>query len=77
MNKELNSVWRWVPTFMFFIAAILLATKTEYSKFGFPIFFTGHLIFLISSWKINDRPLILSNAGFMVIDAVSIYRWFI
>jgi uncharacterized membrane protein YhhN len=66
---------KWIGTAVFFAAAILLALNIEISKLGFILFLIGHIIFAYVF--IKDKAMLIQNLGFLVLDLVAIYRWFL
>jgi uncharacterized membrane protein YhhN len=71
----MDTYLKWTGTVVFFTAALLLAVNLEISKIGFILFFIGHIIFTYVFR--NDRPMLIQNLGFLVLDIVAIFRWFI
>jgi len=71
----MDTYLKWIGTVIFFIAALLLALNLEFSKIGFLLFFIGHIIFTFVFR--NDRPMLIQNLGFLVLDIVAIFRWII
>lgn len=68
---------KWTSTVCFILAAILLSTNIEISRYGFFIFLVGHAIGFYAFYKLKDLPLTLQNFFFMFVDGWGIYRWFI
>jgi hypothetical protein len=67
---------KWFGTICFLSSAILLSSNTEISRYGFIIFFIGHLTLAILFFKLKDHPMFFQNFMFLFIDAWGIYRWF-
>jgi len=69
------SVLKWIGTILFFTAGILLSSNIEISRWGYILFFIGHIIFIYVFWK--DRPMLTQNIMFTTIDLWGIYRWWL
>lgn len=70
-------IYKWIGTVSFLLAAILLSSNIEASKFGFVIFLYGHSIFAFHFWfKERDYPMFTNNAAFLIVDLYGINRWF-
>jgi len=68
---------KWFGTVCFLLAASLLSSNIEISRWGFFIFLAGHLALSYLFWKNSDKPMFVQNFFFIFIDAWGIYRWFI
>ena len=68
---------KWLGTVLFLLAGFLLALNIEISRYGFPLFLAGHLLFIYIFSRTKDTPMILQNVAFACIDISGIYRWFI
>lgn len=67
---------KWIGTGLFLLAAILLSSNIEISRYGFFLFLFGHIVLSILFWKVNDKPMFVQNFFFLFVDAWGIYRWF-
>jgi hypothetical protein len=67
---------KWIATAMFLTAGTLLSLNIEASKIGFLLFFSGHIILFFLFLRLRDKPMIVQNGFFMIIDVIGIYRWF-
>lgn len=71
-------IYKWFGTVCFLSAAILLSANIEWSRYGFFIFLTGHVLLSYYFWfRQRDAALATQNTCFILIDAMGIYRWFI
>jgi len=68
---------KWIGTGMFLVAAILLSSNIEISKWGFILSLIGHILLALLFFKKGDKPMYLHNASFILIDFWGMYRWFI
>ena len=68
---------KWLATALFLSAGTLLSLNIEISRFGFLLFFTGHILLTWYFLKEKDWAMITQNAFFILIDILGIYRWFI
>ena len=68
---------KWIGTILFFIAALLLSTNFEYSRWGFVVFATAHLILSALFFKLKDKPMFIQNFVFLFVDFYGIYNYFI
>ena len=60
------------------LAAILLSSNIEISRYGFLLFLFGHIVLSYYFWFRNkDLPLFTQNFFFIGVDAWGIYRWFL
>jgi hypothetical protein len=67
---------KWIATAMFLTAGTLLSLNIAISKIGFVLFFFGHILLFLLFIKIRDKPMIVQNGFFIIIDSMGIYRWF-
>jgi len=77
MTEKTINTWKWISTIAFFIAAIMLSSNVEISKWGFVIFAGGHLIYTVLFTKLKDWPMVAHGVGFLLIDLYGIWRWFV
>ena len=68
---------KWLATALFLSAGTLLSLNIEISRFGFLLFFTGHVLLTWYFLREKDWAMITQNAFFILIDILGIYRWFI
>ena len=76
MIKSQESV-KWVGTILFFVAALLLSSNFEYSRYGFIVFAIAHMILSILFFKLKDKPMFIQNFVFLFVDFYGIYNYFI
>jgi uncharacterized membrane protein YhhN len=67
---------KWFGTFCFITAASLLSLNIDISKYGFILFFIGHLTFIYVFLRIKDKAMLFQNTFFIVLDLLGMYRWF-
>lgn len=71
-------IYKWIGTVSFLLAALLLSSNIEASKYGFLVFLYGHTVLSIYFGSINkDLPMFIQNFFFIFVDLFGIYRWFI
>lgn len=69
---------KWVGTICFLLAAVLLSSNIEISRYGFFVFLFGHVILTYHFfYKERDYPMLVQNGFFIFVDVFGIYRWFI
>jgi hypothetical protein len=68
---------KWIGTILFFIAALLLSTNFEYSRWGFVVFATAHILLSLLFFKLKDKPMFIQNFVFLFVDLYGIYNYFI
>jgi len=68
---------KWFGTVSFLLAALLLSSNIEISRYGFFIFLAGHLALSYLFFVNKDKPMFIQNFFFLFVDAWGIYRWFI
>ena len=73
---NLNSL-KWLGSFMFVCAGVLISLNIPESKWAFPIFASGHITVLYVFLKLKDKPMIFQNTFFLCIDILGIYQWLI
>ena len=76
MIKSQESI-KWVGTILFFIAALLLSTNFEYSRYGFVVFAAAHILLSSLFFKLKDKPMFIQNFVFLFVDLYGIYNYFI
>ena len=71
-------IYKWIGTVSFLLAALLLSSNIEESRYGFLVFLFGHIVLSWYFWFRNkDLPLFTQNFFFIGIDVWGIYRWFL
>ena len=67
---------KWFATILFLCAGTLLAFNVDASKYGFLLFFVGHVTLGYYFLKEKDWPMVTQNVFFLIIDSIGITRWF-
>ena len=76
-NTRNDMIYKWLGTVSFLLAALLLSSNIESSKYGFLVFLYGHTILSYYFWfKNKDLPMFIQNFFFIGVDLWGIYRWF-
>ena len=75
LDARTETALKWLGTILFFVAGLLLSSNIEASRWGYILFFIGHIIFIYVFWK--DKPMVTQNIMFTVIDVWGIYRWWL
>jgi hypothetical protein len=71
-------IYKWIGTVSFLLAALLLSSNIEESRYGFLVFLSGHIILSYYFWfKNKDLPMFTQNFFFIGVDLWGIYRWFL
>jgi hypothetical protein len=68
---------KWVGTILFFVAALLLSSNFEYSRYGFVVFAIAHVLLSLLFFKLKDKPMFIQNFVFLFVDLYGIYNYFI
>jgi hypothetical protein len=68
---------KWVGTVCFILAALLLSSNIEISRYGFFLFLVGHIVLSYIFFIHKDKPMFVQNFAFLFVDLWGIYRWFI
>lgn len=68
---------RWTGTLLAIVAALFVASNTEISKYGYPIFMVSSFFWSYVAIQMKDQALLLLQVVFVCIDAFGIYNWFI
>lgn len=61
---------------MFLFAGAIISMRLSISQYGFIAFLIGHLSLTYLFIKQHDRPMLIQNSAFIIIDLIGIYRWF-
>ena len=77
MNSVIENRLKWLGTILFFIAALLLSSNFEYSRYGFIVFAIGHIVLSTIFFIVKDKPMFIQNFVFLFVDAYGIYNYFI
>ena len=75
LDARTETALKWLGTILFFVAGLLLSSNIEASRWGYILFFIGHIIFIYVFWK--DKPMVTQNIMFTAIDVWGIYRWWL
>jgi len=71
-------IYKWIGTVSFLLAALLLSSNIEESRYGFLVFLYGHIVLSFYFWfKNKDLPMFTQNFFFIGVDLWGIYRWFL
>ena len=73
MNK--HQAAKWAGSIAFLVAALLIGSNTEFSKYGFFLFLFGHILLTAVFAVEKDTPMVAGNFAFIPIDVYSIYNW--
>jgi hypothetical protein len=68
---------KWLATGLFLSAGTLLSLNIEISRFGFLLFFAGHILLSYIFLKEKDWAMVTQNGFFIFVDMIGIYRWFL
>ena len=74
---DLLKVHRWTGTLLAIVAALMVASNSEISKYGYPIFMVSSMFWSYVAIQLKDQALLLLQIVFICIDAFGIYNWFI
>ena len=66
---------KWLGTVFFIVAALLLSSNIEISKYGFFLFLFGHILLTGLFYRLKDKPMFYQNLFFILIDLWGIWRW--
>lgn len=68
---------KWVSTILFILAGTSVALKMPWIQYCFPCFVLAHFIILYDQLKTEkNRPLIIQNAYFCVVNIIATLIWF-
>lgn len=68
---------KWVGTFLFLGAALLLSSNSAVSKYGMLMFLAGHIILTVTFLVLKDKPMIFQNGVFIGVDIYGVYNWWL
>jgi hypothetical protein len=76
MNKIFGIDMKWISTAIFVLGGTLVALKLPIMQYAFPFFVVGHSILLYEFGILqHNKPLIIQNAYFMVVNSIATYIW--
>lgn len=58
------------------VGALLVATNTPLSAFGFIFFSASSIAWSLAAWKMKEYQLMRMSMVFTAINILGIYRWF-
>jgi len=71
-------IYKWIGTVSFLLAAVLLSSNIEESRYGFIVFLLGHItLSYYFAFKNKDLPMFVQNFFFIFVDTFGVYRWFL
>ena len=73
----MNNIVKWIGTFLFFTAALLLSSNFEYSRYGFIVFAVAHVMLSVLFYRLKDKPMFTQNFVFLFVDLYGVYMHFI
>ena len=68
---------RWTGTVLAIIAAVMVASNTEISKYGYPIFMLSSMFWSYVAIRMNDQALLMLQVVFICVDIFGMYSWFV
>ena len=76
-QKVSRRVQQWVGyagTLLFMLGALALALSTEWSHHPWPfaVFLVGHVIWLWLAWLCHEKPLLMLNGLYIVLDLIAV-----
>ena len=68
---------KWLATILFIFGGTSVAVQAPWIKFSFPCFCLGHMILIYDfATTHKNKPLIIQNTYFLVINTIATYIWF-
>jgi len=78
MKKHLNfDTLKWIASIIGFIGAMTIALNIPYSKYAFIIFSVSSSLWIYSGFRIKENSIVFLHSGFLIVDIVGIYKWFL
>jgi len=74
-NMVPTPVLEWVASVLGLSGAILFATNSALTKYGFILFMLSGMVFIVFSLRNKYWGLITMQFGFIAVDVVGIYNW--
>ncbi len=68
---------KWVASTIGFIGAMTIALNIHESKYAFIIFSCSSSIWIYASIIMKEYSLLFLNIGFLLVDIIGMYRWFL
>ncbi len=68
---------RWTGTLLAIVAALMVASNSDISKYGYPIFMVSSFFWSYVAIQLKDQALLLLQIVFICVDAFGIYNWFV
>lgn len=79
MTELLNKVsiiqLEWLGSALALSGAILFASNSDFTKFGYIPFMLSGLVFLVFGYRKRYQGIITMQLGFILVDIVGIYNW--
>jgi len=71
----MNKINEWVGSIAGILGAILFASNTDYSKFGFIAFLFSSITLFLWSLRNRNYGLMVLQIAFTIINVIGIFRW--
>lgn len=68
---------KWIASTIGFIGAMFIALNIPQSKYAFVIFSCSSSLWIYASIIMKEYSLLFLNIGFLIVDLIGIYRWFL
>lgn len=76
-NSKKFTILKWVASIIGFIGAMTIALNIPESKYAFMIFGCSSALWIYAGTVMKEHSIVFLNIGFLIVDFIGIYRWFI
>lgn len=77
VNTKKFTVLKWIASVIGFIGAMTIALNIPESKYAFVIFSFSSMLWIYAGHIMKEYSIVFLNIGFLCVDMIGIYRWFI
>lgn len=66
---------QWLGCFFSVVGSLLLASRTQWSAYGWLVAIVGNLAWIAFGWIGNAQSVLFQSLSFALINAIGAYRW--
>ena len=75
-SASMSAAMEWTGCFLGLTGALLLATNTRISRWGWVAFLASNVAWIGYSLSVGAHGLLLQQAGFTITSLIGVSRWF-
>jgi hypothetical protein len=76
-NSKQFTILKWIASIIGFVGAMTIALNIPESKYAFVIFAFSSALWIYAGYIMKEYSIIFLNVGFLIVDFIGIYRWFL